>query len=79
MTPFQLDIFIRSQNIKRKDICRAINCTEGELSATILGLRKNYRIREALAKYFHKSVDELFGADHAALAELLREPVAQTA
>jgi hypothetical protein len=70
MVPFQLDVFIRSQNIRRKDICTAIECTEAELSATILGLRKNYRIREALAKYFHKSVDDLFGADHAAMVEL---------
>jgi len=76
MVPFQLDVFIRSQNIKRRDICLAINCTEAELSATILGLRKNHRIREALAKYFHKTVDELFGADHAAMVNLQQQQVA---
>lgn len=69
MTPFQIDVFIRSQNIRRKVICEAIGCTEAELSATINGLRKNYKIRKALANYFNKTVDQIFGKDHALSVE----------
>lgn len=66
MTPTELEIFLRVQKIRPIDLAAELRVTPAELSTCISGRRRNDAIRKKLAKYFHKSVDQLFGPDHAA-------------
>lgn len=63
MTPTEIDVFLAVQGIEKRDLAKALKLSPQEVGMILSGTRRTARIREKIAKHFHKTVDEFFGAD----------------
>lgn len=77
MTPTEIDVYLAVQQVEKTQLAKTLGISPAELTTTLNGTRRNSRIRQKIAKHFHKSVDEFFGTDFDAVVEARKAATAE--
>jgi hypothetical protein len=73
MTPNEINGFLTLAKISIQELADDLGYSRVEVSQAINGLRKNPKIREAIASKFGMTVDRFFGRDHELATQARKE------